>query len=147
MTHRKSNYKIYVNFKFSYWGSLVWLVLGALTAVSDQRSSVDFKPINQSINHNFTKARGTTNQPTNQSTNQSPTTYFCHDTLRSEAPENTTPKVQYGCLLIIKIWGMKCGKILDFGQNWKSVGSRPKQVGKICPFISPKCLRPRRANS
>ena len=123
MTHSKSNYKIYVNFKFSYWGPLVWLVLSALTATSDQRSSVDFKPINQSINRNFTTARGTTNQPTNQSTKQSPIYYFCWDTLRFDAPGNTTPKLQYCCILVTKIFWTKCGgeKIKFWSKSYKNI--------------------------
>jgi len=91
-------------------GPTVWLVLSALTATSDQRGAVDFKPISQSINHNFTTAHGTTNQPTNQSTNQSPIYYFCRDTLCFDAPGNTTPKVQYFCILVIKIFWAKVEK-------------------------------------
>lgn len=73
MTQRKPNYKIYVNFKFSYWGPLV-LALSVLTAVSNHRSRVDFKPINQSINHNLTTAHGTSNQLINQQTDHQFTT-------------------------------------------------------------------------
>jgi hypothetical protein len=144
MTHSKSNYQIYVNIKFSYWGPLVWLILSALTATGDQRRSVDFKTINQSINHNFTTARGRTNKPTNQSTNQSQIDYFCWDALRLDAPGHPTPKVQYCCLLVIKIfldkmWGknqilVKIGNLLAVDLN-KSV--------KYASFISRKCPRPR----
>jgi len=112
MTHSKSNYKIYANFKFSYWAPLVWLVLSAMTAISDQRSSVDFKPTNQSLNHNYTTSRGTTNQPTNQSKNQSSIYYFYFDTRRFDAPGNTISKVQHCCLLVIKLVCTKRGKHL-----------------------------------
>jgi hypothetical protein len=119
------------------------LVLSALTATGDQRSSVDFKPINQSLNHTLLQPVG---QPTNQLINQQTNHQFIisvetHNV--STLPETLLQKCNIVVYLSSQFFGQNVGKKSDFDQNWQSVGSRPKQIGKICFFHITEMPKPR----